>query len=249
MTGAKRIPTRLGKEPLIEAIWEMRFSSKVGNVAQLLPGLIYQKFGNDYPNTQRLPIADLPPQLLNTDENFKYAPLIRMEGSPFIVQIGERVVTLSCIAPYVGWTNFKERILALIEMLKNSGLISDPERFSLKYTDIIAVDDPVSLSALEIELKFQTSLIESGPFQCRFEMNENGFINIIQVASPVETINTISPRKEGIMCAVDTIRMHLDGDFWEAIGNQLQQCKDINTRLFFDLLTEETIAKLEPEYI
>jgi len=37
-----KIPIRLGKQPLIEAVWEVRFTSEKQSVADLLPGLIFK---------------------------------------------------------------------------------------------------------------------------------------------------------------------------------------------------------------
>jgi hypothetical protein len=39
-----RIPLRLRKEPLLEAIWEIRFSSWNSSVADLLPGMLFKSF-------------------------------------------------------------------------------------------------------------------------------------------------------------------------------------------------------------
>lgn len=50
---SERMPTRLAKEPIIEAIWELRFESRVRSVGDVLPGLVYKELGAKYPRWTR----------------------------------------------------------------------------------------------------------------------------------------------------------------------------------------------------
>ena len=67
----KKMPVRLKKEPLIEAVWETRFTSEKQNVADLLPGLIYQAIPGRYQNIVRLPVADIPAPIAEQDPNLR----------------------------------------------------------------------------------------------------------------------------------------------------------------------------------
>ena len=55
-----KIPARLKKEPLLEAIWEMRFSGSTSPVADLLPGILFKSFSGKYGRAGKLPAADMP---------------------------------------------------------------------------------------------------------------------------------------------------------------------------------------------
>ena len=103
----KSVPKRLRKEPLLEAIWEIRFTSDRESVAELLPGLIYKAIDIEFPKIERLPAADLPSAIVQQDAKLRYVPTKRLEGSPYSIQIGEHVVSLSCRRPYTGWGNFE----------------------------------------------------------------------------------------------------------------------------------------------
>ena len=65
----KSVPKRLRKEPLLEAIWEIRFTSDRESVAELLPGLIYKAMAIEFPKIERLPAADLPSAIVQQDRN------------------------------------------------------------------------------------------------------------------------------------------------------------------------------------
>jgi hypothetical protein len=104
-----KIPVSLKKEPLLEAIWEIRFSSDKPSVAELLPGMLFSSnsLPQKYGNIVRLPAADIPAAITEQDQSLRYVPKIRLENGNQAVQIGEHVVSLNCRRPYSGWSIFK----------------------------------------------------------------------------------------------------------------------------------------------
>ena len=145
-----RIPVRLRKEPLLEAIWEIRFSGAKPLVADLLPGMLFKSFPGKYDTAFRLPGADIPAPVVEHDPNLRYAPKIRLEGANQAVLIGDRVVSLSCRRPYSGWAKFSDDIRELAEAVQETGLVDRLERFSLKYIDLIELEKPVGLALLDL---------------------------------------------------------------------------------------------------
>jgi len=146
-----RIPARLKKEPLLEAVWEIRFDAVKAPVADLLPGILYKTFAGKFSSVTRLPFADLPAVAFEHDPNLRYAPKIRLEAGNQTVQIGEHMVSLNCRRPYSGWAQFYRDITELAKVVQETGLIERLERFSLKYIDLIESERPVGLSLLNIE--------------------------------------------------------------------------------------------------
>jgi len=49
----RKIPLRLKKEPLLEAIWEIRFSGNKSSVADLLPGMLFKALPGRYRSITR----------------------------------------------------------------------------------------------------------------------------------------------------------------------------------------------------
>lgn len=244
----KKIPKRLKKEPLLEALWEIRFSSNKGTVVEILPGMIYQAFHGDFQKIERLPAANLPSQILQQDVNLRYVPTVKLEGSPYTIQIGEHVVSISCPRPYAGWEQFKSKILDLSEKLKQTALITQPERFSLKYIDIIPATAQPSLEPLDIKIQLGTRSIDRNQVQLRTEIIEEYLINVIQIVTGAHASTPTGEQFEGILCDIDTIYQGKDGDFWEDFSNNLDKAHDSNKRQFFYLLKNDTIKRLEPEY-
>ncbi len=245
----KPVPKRLIKEPLLEALWEIRFSSEKESVAEILPGLIFQAMGGSYPKIQRLPAANLPPPVLKQDEKLRYVPTIRLEGQhQYSIQIGEHVVSLSCRRPYTGWGEFESKIMELGEILKRTNLLTRPERYSLKYIDVIPLTESPSLKPLQIQIKLGAHELTSNPVQLRTEFQENGFLHIVQIASPAQAVLLTGERFEGLLIDIDTICRREPDEFWVDFRQLLNRAHQLSKNLFFHILKIETINQLEPEY-
>lgn len=245
-----KIPVRLKKEPLLEVVWEIRFTSTKKAVADLLPGLIYKALPDKYPNIVRLPVADIPAPIAEQDPNLRYLPKIRLEGGNHAVQIGEHMVSLSCRRPYSGWENFSKDVRSLIAIVHDTGLIDQLERFSLKYIDLIQLKQPPDLRCLNIDLKLSGHQIDTQPVQLRTEIREDGLIHIIQIVSPAEaSLPGDTERLKGVLLDIDTISsISKKNGYWDEVESRRDKAHLASKRIFFNLLTAGTIEELEPEY-
>src|SRR5215216_8126973 len=68
------LPTKLRKEPLVDAVFEIRFSASIP-ATSVLPGFFFAKLGTPQWKVDRLPVADLPSQIRSADPNLRYQPL------------------------------------------------------------------------------------------------------------------------------------------------------------------------------
>ena len=244
----RQIPKKLGKSPLIESLWELRFSSEMASVSELLPGLLFSEFDQEFQSIEPLPVANIPLQIRLMNPDFMYAPTVRLTGVHYTIQIGDRVVSLGCIMPYRGWEEFGPKILSLVKILKKTNLISKPERFSMKYIDILPSSAEPSISQLDIAITLGKQNIDVHPLHLRTEVVEEGFLNIIQIVSPANVQLLGGARKTGVLVDNDTIYDHVSGDFWKGFSKQLDRVHKVNKKMFFNLLTESAVRNLDPEY-
>ena len=243
-----KIPLRLNEEPLIETLWEIRFSSARPSVADLLPGLVFKELPDKYPNIIRLPAADIPAPIVEQDPSLKYVPKIRLEGGNQAVQIGEHVISLSCRRPYPGWETFSKDIRSVIEIVQNIGLIDRLERFSLKYVNLIDIVQPPDLTCLNVDLKIASYSIDIQPVLLRTEIKRNNIVHYIQIVSPAEASLPGEPRLRGVLLDIDSIRHLNENESWSVVDSQLDDVHLSSKEVFFNLLTPNTIDNLEPEY-
>lgn len=244
-----RIPVRLKKEPLLEAVWEIRFSGARSPVADLLPGMLFKSFPGKYDTAVKLPVADIPAPVVEHDPNLRYVPKIRLEGLNQAVQIGDRVVSLSCRRPYSGWARFSADIRELAKAVQETGLVDRLERFSLKYIDLIELEKPVGLAHLNLDLRMGKYELAAKPVQLRTEIKEGDLVHIVQIISPAEVgLPGMEGRLKGVLVDIDSIKPMADGESWDVLDQRLDEVHASCKKMFFNILKPETIEALEPEY-
>ncbi len=243
------IPKRLGKDPLIEALWQMQFDSP--NAGDALPGLLYAKLRQQYPSLQlhRLPTAEIPAAVAQFDPNLRLAAKVRLEATdaPFLWQVGDRVVTLNCRKPYVGWRHFKTAILDLIQTIEGSGLLPRPSRHSLRYINLLTLDSPPDISVLQLTLQIGARAIVKLPLQMRVELPDAAYVHVIQIATPAR-VRLPEGIHEGNVVDIETQNVDAPGS-WDEVRYQLEGLHERSKQLFFaQLLTPQAIQALDPEY-
>lgn len=250
MDNVKKMPLKLKREPLLEALWEVRFATTSPPVMDLLPGLLYKAFRSDDWHLVRLPIADIPPPIVEQDSVLRYMPKIRLENNGYAIQVGDRVVSLSYRRPYPGWEAFSQKIRDLIGVLRDTNLIERLERFSFKYINLVELTQPPDLTCLDVALRLGKYDLNTLPLQLRTEIRDDNFVQIIQIISPAEvSLPGEVSRLCGVLLDIDTIRTMLPNESWPDIEEHLEDLHLASKRTFFHLLTSETIARLEPEYL
>lgn len=247
-----QIPKRLKKEPLIEAIWQAQFEPKEGLPAgDLLPGILYSALKVEHPNLQlhRLPSADIPARVAQLDPNLRFSAKYRMEepGSPFLFQVGDRIVTMNCRKPYVGWSAFKERILKLLNVIESSDLVPVPGRHSLRYIDLLVLDPAPDLKALQVQFQIGQWSLQNRPLQMRVEIADGECDHVVQIATPAEA-NLPEGRLQGSVIDLETFTSSKPVS-WQDVRMQIDQIHDRSKAVFYQqLLTAEAITLMEPEY-
>lgn len=247
-----QIPKRLKKEPLIEAIWQVQFEPKEGlPIGDLLPGILYPALKAEYPNLQmhRLPTADIPAPVAQFDPNLRFSAKYRMEepGSPFLFQVGDRVVTMNCRKPYAGWSAFKERILKLLNVIENSGLVPTPMRHSLRYIDLLCFEPAPSLKALQVNFRIGQWGLENRAIQMRVEIPDDDFNHVVQIATPAEA-NLPEGKLQGSVIDLETTSSAMPSN-WQDVRAEIDLIHDRSKAVFYQqLLTADAIALMEPEY-
>jgi len=245
-----RLPTKLGKEPLIDALFEVRFSTPIP-ASNVLPGFLFSKLPN-CGDIERLSAAELPKPMRDADPNLQFAPLLKLHWNKFFISIGDRSLVVSCKMPYPGWEEFKSAILQIVECVMDSGIIQTIHRFSMKYIDLV----PASNTREEISL-INTSVVIGGhtlkeeSFSLRIEVPQDGFSHVVQVVSSATAKLADGSVKSGIIVDIDTITPVDNQEFKEwssGLTDKLDLIHTANKKMFFECLRPETITSLEPEY-
>ena len=247
---ATRLPKKLNKEPLIDAVFEVRFSSKVP-ASVILPGLLFNSLDGEK-TIESLPIAQLPKPLRDADPNLRFAPVTRVTWDLFIISISDFSLSISCKYPYPGWHTFKPAITKVVGILSQSKIVAGVERYSMKYVDLLpSTDNQQRVSMINFKVSIADHNLEKEPFHLRIEIPREGFINAVQVVSSAHVELQNETKKEGLIVDVDTFVTLNNvpiGSVCEELSDKLESIHLVNKAMFFDCLTPHSIESLEPIY-
>lgn len=242
-------PTRLGKSPLVDAIFEIRFHGEPV-LSSILTGILYSSLGCT--KIERLPHADLPDFIRQSDPNLKYLVLSRLAWENYYIGIGDNVLTLSPVQPYPGWSAFREKINLILNQLKAFQPLHNIERFSLKYIDILTEDihkdiyDTLNIGLSLLDRKFNPKTL-----QVRVEVPQGNTLHLVQVIGHAVATLPNSSTRSGIMVDVDsiiTMPQKTKEENFTGLETLLNELHQENKSLFFNLLTENGFERLEPIY-
>lgn len=246
----KNLPTKLGKEPLIDVGFELRFASSQP-VSNLLPGVLAGRLQkNGEISIERQGASDIPAHFRQADPNLKYMPLVSMKWGNFIIGISDFSLSVTCGLPYPGWQNFRSAIQEVLNCIKDASYITALERHSLKYVDLLEIEDPArQISAVNMAVALGGHALKNETFLCRMDIPEGDYVKIIQIVSNASFIlNNV--KRSGIVVDVDIIRQLSTpiSDYLQDLPQLLAQIHLLNKETFFGCLTKETIDSLEPNY-
>ncbi|MBU1691143.1 MAG: TIGR04255 family protein [Gammaproteobacteria bacterium] len=243
------LPKKLKKEPLIDGVFEIRFTS-VFPAGGILPGILYGELDGNKA-IEQLPMAQIPQAMRDADPNLQFAPLSRLDWEQFYINVGDHSVSIGFKHPYPGWTSFKPAITKVMEALKGATFIKSVERYALKYIDLLpATSLREQVDFVNFDVTLAGHKLENEAFQLRLEIPRDGFLHAVQVVSSATAILQ-SESRQGLIVDVDTIAIQESISFDELLiefSDKLDAIHQANKQIFFACLKPETVTALEPEY-
>jgi uncharacterized protein (TIGR04255 family) len=250
-----KLPKKLTKEPLVDALFEVRILPTIPAAAGILPGVLLpaiQAPGLEPLKIERLQVAEIPSQVRTNDPFLKYQALLRISSKNFMILVGDWSVAVGCHLPYAGWSAFKPKIIDVMAALKNSGFVKELERYSMKYVDIVeqkTLGEQIRRANMEIRIGSQKLTAE--PFEVRLEFKHGEFTNLLHLAGQAQVLLSSGETRNGLLIDVDTIVEHKTVDlekFARELPDRLERIHTENKTRVFECLTPEAIKELGPEY-
>lgn len=239
--GSDRIPKKISPCPISEAVVELRFESNFP--AEVIYGISYQNLKKHFPIQEKLPIMELPQSIRDDDPNLKFNPYFRLRNENFIFQIGPRNFSISCPKEYKGWDVFFKQIGSVFKDLQSLGIIHKPIRIGLRYISFFEKLNVFEHIKLSLELA-ENSLIgcknvirsefEHEDFNCVLNLANNAALNNIKITGSVIDIDVIYDKDQKSMLI----------NFLKIVS----QAHDLEKKIFFGILKEKFLKRLNPEY-
>lgn len=248
MTDDVRLPVRLAVVPLFDATFELRFTPTKQGVAELLPGVISAQLGERYGRSVATPVASMPPEIRYTDPRLKNQIHYRITGDDALIFVGEEIAGVNQGPPYEGWSGLSPRIEEFIRVLKDSGLIETVDRFSMKFSNLFPHRQGNRLDQLNFEVSLADFVLTEPGMNFRVELSDEKFTRIIQIAPETVIGKPEKDTVEGLLLALDCIQTNPPDDFLLRPSEALEDLHVELKRMFFSIITVETLKELGPEY-
>lgn len=244
-----RLPKTLEREPLVDAVFEVRLNN-VPPLADILPGFLLHDLGQGTKVT-RLPTADIPYPMRKDNANLQFAPIQRVDIDGFAILVGDRNIIVSCKLPYPKWPNFKPVILNVMGRIAKAGLPGAIERYSVKYVNLIQAptyQDQIKKIAMNIRLGDLNVTSEHVTLQVH--RREEDVVHILSIATGANG-RIEGKAVSGVLVDIDSIRNVTEPDikiFADNLEDGLEDLRQSNKEKFFSCLTKETIEEMGPTY-
>lgn len=249
---SKRLPSKLGVEPLIEATCELRVKARVP-LHTVLPGYLIAKLDDDdVGDPEQLPAMQIPHLVRAHEPNLANAHLMRLEWRGHHVNFGDAGIALTSRHPYPGWIEFKRDVIFLFDTILTSDFVEGIERYSAKYTNLFDGQGGVRPSdAFDWSLSVGEFHVSDENCQLRVEIGSEEFLTVVMIATSAMINHVKLGQRAGAIVDVDVLCRHATNDvatFKSELAWRLDAVKQHNKTTFFNVLKDGTIAALKPSY-
>lgn len=250
----KRLPITLGKEPLLEAVCELRVSPAVGGAFHtVMPGYLFAKFPGQVSALEQLPAAAIPEEIRAQEPELAYASVARVSWREYFVLIGPRSVAIACRLPYPKWPRFKTDALELFRSVLASSLIKGIDRYSVKYVNFFPSPDGRHgfTEMMDWSIQIGDFIVGNERIRLRVEVPVDDAVTVITIASPAQVAKPNEPEVQGGVVDVDTVCTYVTNDlgtFDRELEDRLDRIRLVNKQAFFDCLTDRAIDLMDPKY-
>jgi uncharacterized protein (TIGR04255 family) len=245
---ATSLPKRLQKEPLIDAIFEVRFTPAVPAmpVSSVLPGLFFSRIDGEV-RIERLAVAELPAQFRALNPEMRFQPLLRLHLDGYSIAVGDENVSLACKLPYRGWNSFKQQIIDTFKILMSSTVVGKIERYSMRYVNIIeSIGEGARRINLDITLGKRT--LEKEPFNFRVDIPRDDFQQVINLGFPANANLVDGTSRHGVLVDIDVSCNVVPSDLPSNLPDKLEKIHNACKDTFYECVTTDAVEYLGPIY-
>jgi uncharacterized protein (TIGR04255 family) len=239
----ERLPIKINPCPIAEAILEIRFVTSES--WPTLPGLLFARIRDRYPEQKGLPLAQLPEEIRRQQPAFVYQPLIQFLSREFLIQFGPRVVSLVTKSKdYPGWAALENEMTWLVSELQQTGFVSEGERLGVRYINFFSFD---IFETLVLEVSTGKKRLTAGELSVTTVLTRPPLTSRLLVANSA-ILGTGDGAQHGSVLDVDVWLGSLDFDLFQNGLAKFGEAHQFTKQIFFGLLKPEFLATLSPIY-
>ena len=245
------LPKEVKREPLLEAMFEVRLQDDPSSLADLLPGILFEKL-EPKPTIRRLPAAELPQPVRANEPTLRFALIQNLDWKGYSVAIGDQNVVVSCKPPCPEWEYFKGTILKIVNLIREAGVGGSVERFSIKYVDLIEGNTLADqLGKIDLHVRIGSQDVSDCHFNVQVHHAEEDTSHICTATTGAIVTSPGGKESSGVVVSIDSIRQvepQEFANFAAGLEPELERLRKSNKMRFFNFLKQDTINEMEPIY-
>lgn len=234
------LPNKIDVCPIVDALFEIRFSSNLPHNAVF--GVVYNSIKDRYPETEDLPILQIPEPIRRVDNSFRFKPLYKAQNDDFVVQVGPDVLTISSYPKYIGWDKYHKELLSFFSTLNSLKITKELYRIGYHVVNFFEEDIFPNLK-IRISIADNEIGYDETNFRTSFYDDENQIRTVLQVSN-----NSRFNEKPGSIIDIDSFSQFKLDNFFENTEKILTDLHEQEKKVFFSLLKENFLETLSPEY-
>lgn len=242
----KPLPERIEPDAIVEALVEFRFEH--ADLPEAIVGrLLDAPLWADYSRV-RLPTADIPQPIRESDPNLRYVPSIELRNKDHTrsIKIGSHVFSYHVLPPYPGWTVFSEELQdvlsTIVEKLKSDNF----SRLGFRYINVLRPDEQHVSGLSDTNITVMVSnerLTNSVNLNYRRPFDSNHTVTV-KISTPEFVVGQVRPGYS-LLCDIDVAtkpEVSLAG--LEATLDWINAAHDLEKAEFFKILPDAITDRL-----
>ena len=209
--------------PIIDTGLEMSVSFSVPSdvIVGILFNFLHEK--DEKVGLQKLPVSNIPEEIREADPSLRDKPTHQLTSKLGFVQIGERVLCIGGIMPYITWANFESYIKDIIGFLSNKGLVRNVELVKLRYLNFFKENIFNSIN-LTIQMQGIDELCNgSTVFRTQLPCG-SGILGVLQITNGVHVKNThLNMDDDGSLIDIQTVSKQVSMSKLSEVITQLHE--------------------------
>jgi uncharacterized protein (TIGR04255 family) len=244
-------PAKLRDDAIVEAVCLLQFECR--ELPEVIIGRLSDAGTAQGFEASRLPIADIPFPLRNSDPNLMFQPTLALkapDGSR-IVQIGERVLSYHVVGAkrYCGWPQFKKELGETFKDLFEKLSKIEVRKISFRYVNALVANRHFIGGVHELNLKV---FINEHQLDCPINLNyvfESGVHSVTTRVAHMSFVQvqgggSLPPGTTAIVDVEVTTPAKYNATNLGAALEWIEEAHTLEKQAFFKLIPRETLEKL-----
>lgn len=247
-----KVPIKIEPDSLVQTVVEVRYTLRLPFEVSL--GLLFNALDDTYTYSNSNDTFNNSPigfKLINSNEvslisklNF----LFYNDRISFELQPG--TIIFNCHNGYIGWQDYKQEILRVLQQFDETKLFIEFKRVGLRYISEYKEMDLTELSRFSFQFGLPEIKSESYTFTSVFNHNDRIIRLNLSNNQQRQSKNDNNESEEMVFSQVDidVVRSEISINSLDALEEIIEANHSIEKDVFFQLLNDDFLAKLNPIY-